>query len=113
MIKFSCFTFYSTGIINSCVLYSQIYFLGRLSPIAQDVIIDDRTYEWAEGFLNKYIDALVANLEKRFEKLPVVAAFSIFHVEDLPNRDDPSFQDYGKDNIKQLSQHFGVSLYLY
>ena len=52
--------------------------LGQLAPIAQDVKIGDETYRWAEDFLNKYIDALIANLDKRFEKVPVVAAFNIF-----------------------------------
>lgn len=72
--------------------------------------VDEQTYQWAARFLQKYIDALVANLEKRSEKLPVVAAFSIFQLEDLPHQNDPFFQDYGKDNIKQMAEHFGVTL---
>ncbi|KAK3712177.1 hypothetical protein QZH41_005804 [Actinostola sp. cb2023] len=80
--------------------------VGRLATISQDVKIGEPTYKWAEQFCDRYINALIANLEKRFDKLPVVAAFSIFQVEDLPNRDDCSFQDYGKDNIKELSLHF-------
>lgn len=72
--------------------------------------VDEQTYQWAARFLQKYIDTLVANLEKRPEKLPVVAAFSIFQLEDLPHQDEPFFQDYSKNNIRQLAEHFGVAL---
>ncbi|KAL9977260.1 hypothetical protein ACROYT_G014644 [Oculina patagonica] len=79
---------------------------GRLSPIAHDVSIDEPTYKWAETFLGKYITALIVNLDERFAKVPVVAAFSIFQLEELPNREESAFQNYGKDNIKQLAEHF-------
>ena len=92
---------------------SCIYITGRLSPIAHDVSIDESTYKWAETFLGKYINALAVNLDERFAKVPVVAAFSIFQLDELPNRDDPTYQNYGKDNIKQLAEHFHVSLYFF
>lgn len=74
---------------------SCIHITGRLSPIAHDVSIDEPTYKWAETFLGKYIKALIVNLDKRFAKVPVVAAFSIFQLDELPNREDSTFkQDY-------------------
>ena len=66
-------------------------------------------HEWAETFLGKCINALITTLENRFAKVPVVAAFSIFQMDELPKRDDASFHSYGKDNIKQLAEHFSVS----
>ena len=92
---------------------SNIHITGRLSPISHDVTIDEPTYKWAETFLGKYIDALIANLENRFAKVPVVAAFSIFQMDELPEREDSSFHSYGKDNIKQLAEHFSVSLEIF
>lgn len=46
----------------------------------------------------------MSNLEKRFEKLPIVAAFSIFQFDNLPNQEDSTFHNYEKDNIKQLAE---------
>ncbi|XP_078368574.1 uncharacterized protein LOC144652439 [Oculina patagonica] len=81
--------------------------LGRLSPIAHDVSINEPTYRWAETFLGKSINALIVNLDERFAKVPVVAAaFPIFQLDELPNREESAFQNYGKDNIKQLAEHF-------
>jgi len=92
---------------------SGTHITGRLSPIAHDVSIDEPTYKWAETFLGKYINALIVNLDERFAKVPVVAAFSIFQLDELPNREDSTFQNYGKDNIKQLAEHFHLSLTIF
>ena len=64
----------------------------------------------AETFLRKYIYALIANLENRFAKVPVITAFSIFQLDELPKFKDSSFQNYGKHNIKQLAEHHNVNL---
>lgn len=87
---------------------SDIHIIGRLSPISHDVTTDDATYKWAETSLGKYIDALITNLENQFAKVPVAAAFSIFQMDELPKYEDSSFYSYGKDNIKQLAEHFSV-----
>lgn len=88
---------------------SCIHITGQLSQIAHDVSIDEPTYKWAETFLGKYINALIVKLDERFSKLPVVAAFSIFQLDELPNHEDSAFQNYSKVNKKQWADHFHVS----
>ena len=90
--------------LTHCV--SDIHITGWLSPISHDIAINEQTYKWAETFLRKYSDALITNLENRFAKIPVVAAFSIFQLDELLKHEDSSFHSYGWTLQCELSNFF-------
>lgn len=56
--------------------------------------------------LEKYVDALRKNIEKRFPNIPVLTALSIFDPTAAPTRDSDDFRSYGNEEVELLRQHF-------
>jgi len=59
------------------------------------------------GLLQKYIKALVKNIDKRFKSsLPVLSAFSAFDPMLIPNRQSPAaFHSHGDAEVEVLADH--------
>ena len=55
---------------------------------------------------DKYCDALVEHLEKRFPDLPLIKAFQVFDPQLLPSSEE--VETYGNDFISELSHHYHI-----
>ena len=82
---------------------------GRLGLL--DMNASEHQYQGLENLLCSYVDALRANIDKRFqESLPVVSAWSIFDPLKVPNKDHPGFKLYGKSQVQTIAEHFTSSM---
>lgn len=82
---------------------------GRLGLL--DMNASEHQYRGLENLLCNYVDALKANIDKRFqESLPVVSAWSIFDPLKVPNKDHPGFKLYGKRQVQTIAEHFTSSM---
>ena len=78
---------------------------GRLQTL-EHVCTESNVRE-LQGLLQKYIKALVRNIDKRFKSsLPVLSAFSAFGPMLMPNRQSPAFHSHGDAEVKVLADHF-------
>ena len=60
-----------------------------------------------QGLLQKYIKALVKNIDKRFKSpLPVLRAFSAFDPMLIPSKQSLAFHCHGDAEVKVLADHF-------
>ena len=82
---------------------------GRLGLL--DMNASEYQYQGLENLLCNYVDALKANIDKRFrESLPVVSAWSIFDQLKVPNKDHPAFKLYGKSQVQAIAGRFTSSM---
>ena len=59
------------------------------------------------SLFKKYVDALIKNIDRRFEDCgEVLSSFAIFDPTLLPKTDETGFKEYGEDSIKVLGEHF-------
>lgn len=78
---------------------------GRLETL--ELVCTEGNAKDLQGLLQKYIKALVKNIDKRFKSsLPVLSAFSAFDPMLIPNRQSPAFQSHGQAEVKVLADHF-------
>ena len=76
-----------------------------------DITINLHEVSQAESFTEKYISALVKNINARFGNcLPVVSVFSVFNPVHLPQPSQPSCADYGKTEMNVIGERFFTSL---
>ncbi|PFX13734.1 Zinc finger protein 862 [Stylophora pistillata] len=86
-------------------LQNDLAQIGRLHRCG--LTLSDNKMQELCSLMNRFIVALQDNINNRFEPtLPLVSAFSIFDIADLPNESDPRFEDYGQAEIKIISNHF-------
>ncbi|CAC5381650.1 unnamed protein product [Mytilus coruscus] len=63
--------------------------------------------EQMKGLMNKYTQALKANIHKRFlDSTPILSAFSVFDPAMMPEKTNPLFKRYGDDKLQTLANHF-------
>ncbi|CAH3167419.1 unnamed protein product [Porites lobata] len=78
---------------------------GRLETL--ELVCTESNVKELQGLLQKYIKALVKNIDKRFKSsLPVLSAFSAFDPMLIPNRQSPAFHSHGDAEVKVLADHF-------
>ena len=78
---------------------------GRLEIL--ELVCTESNFKDLQGLLQKYIKALVKNIDKRFKSsLPVLSAFSAFDPMLIPNRQSPAFHSHGDAEVKVLADHF-------
>ena len=78
---------------------------GRLETL--ELVCTESNVRDLQGLLQKYIKALVKNIDKRFKSsLPVLSAFSAFDPMLIPNRQSPAFHSHGDAEVKVLADHF-------
>ena len=78
---------------------------GRLETL--ELVCTESNVKDLRGLLQKYIKALVKNVDKRFKSsLPVLSAFSAFDPMLIPDRKDPAFHSHGDAEVKVLADHF-------
>lgn len=78
---------------------------GRLETL--ELVCTESNFKDLQGLLQKYIKALVKNIDKRFKSsLPVLSAFSAFDPMLMPNRQSPAFHSHGDTEVKVLADHF-------
>ena len=78
---------------------------GRLETL--ELVCTESNVKELQGLLQKYIKALVKNIDKRFKSsLPVLSAFSAFDPMLIPNRQSPAFHSHGNAEVKVLADHF-------
>ena len=66
---------------------------GRLETL--ELVCTESNVRDLQGLLQKYIKALVKNIDKRFKSsLPVLSAFSAFDPMLIPNRQSPAFHSH-------------------
>ena len=82
---------------------------GRLGKA--EITITPHKVSLAESLTEKYISALLKNIDARFGNcLPAVSAFSAFDPVHLPQPSQPSFADYGKTEMNVIGEQFFASL---
>ena len=82
---------------------------GRLGTA--EITITPHKVSLAESLTEKYISALVKNIDARFGNcLPAVSAFSVFDPVHLPEPSQTSFADYGKTEMNVIGEQFFASL---
>ena len=57
-----------------------------------------------------YVQNLKKNISSRFPNIPLIAAFSIFNPEAIPERNSPEFKRYGEEKLAKLADHFSSTL---
>ena len=78
---------------------------GRLEIL--ELVCTESNFKDLQGLLQKYIKALVKNIDKRFKSsLPVLSAFSAFDPMLIPNRQSPAFHSHGDAEVKVVADHF-------
>ncbi|XP_068715952.1 zinc finger protein 862-like [Montipora foliosa] len=78
---------------------------GRLETL--ELVCTESNFKDLQGLIQKYIKALVKNIDKRFKSsLPVLSAFSAFDPMLIPNRQSPAFHSHGDAEVKVLADHF-------
>ena len=78
---------------------------GRLESL--ELVCTESNVRDLQGLLQKYIKALVKNIDKRCKSsLPVLSAFSAFDPMLIPNRQSPVFHSHGDAEVKVLADHF-------
>ena len=78
---------------------------GRLHQI--EINFSETEQFKAIGILNRYIDALLKNIDYRFkDSLPVISAFSVFDPMIMPAKDSPEFLKYAHTELSTLAEHF-------
>ena len=86
---------------------------GRLHglTICSDLslMLTDRHIEAIKKLRERYVEALVQNIQNRFNSaVPIIAAFDIFNPLSLPEEDSADFSKYGHHHcdIETLARHF-------
>ena len=78
---------------------------GHLETL--ELVCTESNFKDLQGLLQKYIKALVKNIDKSFKSsLPVLSAFSAFDPTLIPNRQSPAFHSHRDAEIKVLADHF-------
>ena len=78
---------------------------GHLETL--ELVCTESNFKDLQGLLQKYIKALVKNIDKRFKSsLPVLSAFSAFDPMLIPNRQSPAFHSHRDAEVKVLADHF-------
>ena len=71
----------------------------------------EHQYQGLENLLCNYVDALKANIDKRFqESLPLISAWSIFDPLKVQTKDHPAFKLYGKRQVQTIAEQFTSSM---
>lgn len=73
---------------------------GRLETL--ELVFTESNFKDLQGFLQKYIKALVKNIDKS----SLLSAFSAFDLMLIPNRQSPAFHSHGDGEVKVLADHF-------
>lgn len=78
---------------------------GRLESL--ELVCNESSVKDLQRLLQKYIKALVKNIDKRFKSsLPVLSAFSVFDPMLIPDRQSPAFYSHGDAEVQVLAEHF-------
>ncbi len=81
---------------------------GRLHFLAQDITVTDAVVESGMKMQEKYVTALIANIDNRFDHdvLSVLSALNIFNPESLPASDSDEWKEYGLSDVQILAHHW-------
>ena len=80
---------------------------GRLRFVAEEISFTQSKEQELKNLTAKYIMALTENIKIRFNNsLPVVSAFAIFDPLATPMANEDGFDEYGKDEIETMANHF-------
>lgn len=72
-----------------------------------DIKWNDRDSEYLHKLLTNYTDALIENIDDRFnDSMELLSAFQILDPALVPLPDDISFKEYGKQAILVIAKHF-------
>ena len=70
---------------------------------------NDATTQFLSRLCVSYVENLKKNI-RRFPNIPLIAAFSIFNPEAIPERNSPEFKRYGEEKLAKLADHFSSTL---
>ena len=70
---------------------------------------NDATTQFLSRLCVSYVENLKKNI-RRFPNIPLIAAFSIFNPEAIPERNSPEFKRYGEEKLPKLADHFSSTL---
>ncbi|CAH3107136.1 unnamed protein product [Pocillopora meandrina] len=71
---------------------------------------NDATTQFLSRLCVSYVENLKKNISSRFPNIPLIAAFSIFNPEAIPERNSPEFKRYGEEKLAKLADHFSSTL---
>ena len=83
----------------------RLYILTDSSEFS--IQLTDHHIQSVKNVQEKYIKALIQNIEQRFAKaVPVIGAFDIFNPLSLSDETSVDFVEYGQNHINTLAKHF-------
>ena len=71
---------------------------------------NDVTTQFQSRLCVSYVENLKKNISSRFPNIPLIAAFSIFNPEAIPERNSPELKRYGEEKLAKLADHFSSTL---
>ena len=71
---------------------------------------NDATTQFLSCLCVSYVENLKKDISSRFPNIPLIAAFSIFNPEAIPERNSPEFKRYGEEKLAKLADHFSSTL---